>query len=218
MATPNTDEKVDYSCVFSEQHWRAADWLLVKRPDWDHYGDWRQYADFIENVTPMADDPAALEWKPEEGFDWGGKLITQTHAGMVYGRPVNGDFVVASSMAFTYRMAPSIVFGTLVPSARPTHQEYLESWEIVLWDEGINVWQQTIANHAVQWTLIGYAKHPFHRHTRYTLEVRRTKQTLDIRIDALRFGLLDPTLPAQCYVGITGCEGVNRFYDFRVEQ
>ena len=37
-----------------------------------------------------------------------------------------------------------------------------------------------------------------------------------VRIDGHEFGYLDETLPAVCYVGITGGEGLNRFYDMSI--
>ena len=215
MATPGVT-MFSYTCSFATGMWNAGDWSMVKRHDWDHYGRWLQRDAYIENETPVVPDLADLEWKPEEGLDFEGKLMTRTHTGMVYAQPAAGDFHVASTLAFTRRMSPSIVFGTLTDSARPTHRQYRESWEIVLWDEGINVWRQTLPDGVVHWDLIGYAKFPSQAHTRYLLDVRREGQTLHVQVGDHRFGLLDPELPESCYVGITGCEGINRFYDFQL--
>lgn len=206
-----------YRCSFAPGGWWADDWQMVRRADWDHYGGWIQGEDYIENETPDVADPAALEWEAKDGTDEFRGVMTQTHAGMVYKDPITGDFTAASTLAFTRRMAPSIVFGTLVESARPTHKQYRESWEIVLWDEGINVWRQTLPQGRVQWKLIGYAKFPLQPHTRYTLGVRREGNTLHIEADGHCFSVLDSTLPESCYLGITGCEGINRFYDFRLD-
>lgn len=56
----------------------------------------------------------------------------------------------------------------------------------------------------------------------YPLEVTISRtargKELTVRIDGYEFGYLDDTLPDTYHVGITGCEGVNRFYDFAVVQ
>lgn len=205
-----------YVCSFARGAWDAADWLPVKRADWDHYGQWRQADDCIENMTPAVTDPAALAWKEEEGIPAGDTLISRTHASMVYARLVTGDFTVAATLAFADRMAPSIVLGTLTDSARPTHKQYRESYEIVLWDNGINIWRQSLPEGRVEWTLLAFLTFTCLPDTRYTLRVCREGDTLHLQVADHLFGLLVTTLPASCYVGITGCEGVNRFYDFQL--
>ena len=39
---------------------------------------------------------------------------------------------------------------------------------------------------------------------------------VDDSCGGVKFGFEDPELPMSFYAGVTGCEGRNRFYDFRV--
>lgn len=205
----NTPAKVRLHCTFTKDGWNPADWLHVIRPDWRHFGKWIQGTDYIENDTPQGATADALQ----------GDRAQETHASIVYHQPVQGSVEVTSTMSFAYRMAPLIVFGAAIrPSDRPDYQEYQDSYEIVLWDEGVNVWHQYSSEGKVRWDLIAYSKFPLKPNTRYTLHVRREGQTLHIRVDDHAFGVLAPALPASCYIGITGCEGINRFYDFSIEQ
>ena len=41
---------------------------------------------------------------------------------------------------------------------------------------------------------------------------------LSVFVAGHEFGYIDDSLPNKVCVGITGCEGVNRFYDFAVEK
>jgi hypothetical protein len=62
---------------------------------------------------------------------------------------------------------------------------------------------------------------PFEAKRRYELSVtiERYKNTrrMTIECDGRTFGFSDDTLELDNYVGITGCEGRNRFYDFTIE-
>jgi len=207
LSSAAADTKVHYRCTFTRDGWNPADWQMVRRPDWDHYGKWKQGPDYLENVTPEGATPAELEAR------------TDTHTSMVYRTPLRGDFTAASTMAFQYHMAPLITIApSLADSPRPTHQQYQESYEVVLWNEGINVWHQWLQEGKVQWELIAYAKFPLQASMRYTLKVRKHGQTLEFTVGEHTFGVLLHKPWEQCYVGITGCEGSNRFYDFSLQQ
>ena len=39
----------------------------------------------------------------------------------------------------------------------------------------------------------------------------------NFKVDDHIFGYIDNSIQEEYYVGITGCEGVNRFYDFAVQ-
>lgn len=54
--------------------------------------------------------------------------------------------------------------------------------------------------------------------TRYTLEVELKDKRMSVKIDGHMFGHADESLPTKVYVGVTGCEGLNYFYDMTVKQ
>jgi hypothetical protein len=66
--------------------------------------------------------------------------------------------------------------------------------------------------------LIGFAKFPLEKDTKYTLEVQKAGKTLTVSVAGHTFGCYDEALPDSFYAGITGCEGLNRFYDFTLRR
>ena len=67
------------------------------------------------------------------------------------------------------------------------------------------------------WTKAAYAKFELKPETRYTLEVQIKGKQVIVRIDGREFGYFETSLPAQYYIGITGCEGLNKFYDMTID-
>ena len=57
--------------------------------------------------------------------------------------------------------------------------------------------------------------------TRYNLEVKvsktsKGKKEMTVKCGGHEFGYVDNDLPDSFYAGIVGCEGRNRFYDFKM--
>ena len=52
---------------------------------------------------------------------------------------------------------------------------------------------------------------------KYTVEVKVDGKRIEVTAGGHTLGCTDIDLPAQYYVGITACEGKNRFYDFKAE-
>ena len=46
--------------------------------------------------------------------------------------------------------------------------------------------------------------------------MKKTGKVLTVSVAGHTFGYTEDTLPDSCHVGITGCEGQNRFYNFSV--
>ena len=64
-------------------------------------------------------------------------------------------------------------------------------------------------------------KVPFRRDVRYNLEVKvsRTRKGMKemvVKCGGQEIGYVDNDLPDSFYAGIIGCEGRNRFYDFKI--
>jgi hypothetical protein len=55
---------------------------------------------------------------------------------------------------------------------------------------------------------------------RYTLKLVIKKSAkgklISLFVDGHEFGYIDDSLPDEFHVGITGCEGLNKFYNFKV--
>lgn len=201
----------NYRCRFAPDEWRADDWQLVKSPRWPQRGTWVQEADAIRNATP----PDAT---PEDML---GKRAGETYTSMVLKTPFEGNLTIAAEMSFDHRMAPLIVLAPELGQDADGYPEYREHWEIVLFDQGINIWHHTFADGKPAWRKAAYARFavdpgkPHH----LTVEIRQTRngREISVRCGEQQFGYLEPNLPERLHVGLTGCEGVNRFQSFRVE-
>ena len=203
-----------YSTSFARDAWNSDDWILVKSARWDHFGVWVQREDRIENQTPP--DATPKELLPQRA--------PQTYTSMVLKMKFRGRRVdVDSTMEFADRMAPQIVIAPALGKDAKGRPEYREHWEIVLWDKGVNVWHHIPKDGKPWWKKVAFARYPFKPDTRYRLGVRvektRKGKMLSVSVDGdVKMGYMDDSLPEAFYVGITGCEGINRFYDFSVSE
>lgn len=203
----------EYSCRFTADGWAANDWVLVKSPRWTYFGGWEQQADHILNAVPAdATDAQML----------GGKWAEQTYTSMLWREKVSGRKIeISSTLSFDYRMAPLIVLAPELGADAAGRPEYREHWEIVLFDEGLNVWHHTYGDGKPAWVKAAYLQAPFRPGEKYALRAVITFTAkgpmLEVSCGGHTFGCTVPTLPPAFQVGITGCEGRNRFYDFSVK-
>ncbi len=199
-----------YTCRFVAGQWNAADWTLVKSPRLDRLGEWVQEADGICNQTPAGASDAELR----------GKREPETYSSMVVARPFEGNLTVRTTFSFDDQMAPLIVLAPELGKDAKDRPEYREHFEIVAYNKGINVWHHTWADGKQSYKKAAYWSFELKPKTRYVLEVQVNHSSngplLVVKLDDREMGYLDTTLPAKCYVGITGCEGLNHFYDFSV--
>ena len=201
----------EYTCCFRPDGWQREDWLQVKTPRWTELGEWKQCTDYIENCIP-------------EGLS-AEQLVSchEAYVSMVWKEPLEGNALIAATMSFEDRYAPSIVLaGELGANpAFPDLAEYREHWEVVLYADGINIWHHEYRDGKPYWRLAAWFKHSFSPMVKYKLEVRITfapkVPQLAVSCDGQSFGCMLPTFPRLYRVGITACEGRNRFYDFHVK-
>jgi len=196
---------------FARNQWKPDNWMRVKSPRWEHFGGWAQKDDCIENETPVGANPKELL----------GKLAAQTYASMVLKEKFKGNVTVSAKMEFTDRMAPLIVIAPELGKSAKGVSEYREHFEIVIFDKGVNVWHHFFAAGKPAWKKAAYSRFTLKPNTRYTLKVKLARtprgKMMTVFVDGHEMGYMDESLPDEFYVGVTGCEGVNRFYDFAVK-
>lgn len=195
---------------FSKNKWQSAEWQEVRNPRFNYPGVMIQKDDHIVNKTP---DVSA-----EEVFK---KHCVDVFASMVMRRKFESDIVtISSEMSFDYNMAPLIVIAENLGKNAEGIPEYREHYEIVLFNEGINIWRYSYADGKLSWELAAFVKHEFLPQKRYELKVNikdfNKSRLMTVECDGIEFGLQDKKLPKSFYAGITGCEGRNRFYNFKV--
>jgi len=195
-----------FACVFTPGHWDRADWIQFKFPQGDHFGDWVQQDKCIANQVPKHATPEELQ----------GKLAAETYSSMVYKEKVLGNVTIASTMAFAHQMAPLILLTLALAENAKGQQECSERFEIVIFNEGVNVWRHFLKEGKLTYRKAAFASFRLEKDTPYRLEVKKTGKTLTVSVAGHTFGYTDDALPDACYVGVTGCEGLNRFYNFSI--
>jgi hypothetical protein len=121
----------------------------------------------------------------------------------------------SSTMSFDYRMAPLLVFADDLGTSKDGAPEYRRHSEVVLYDEGINIWQHYYDGEP-SFVRLAWARIEFEPGHKYTLNVSIRGKEMTVTVDGHEMGCTNVDLPGSFFVGISGCEGVNRFYDFRV--
>ena len=203
----------EFKADFSKGKWNPDDFIMVKGPRWTKVGSWIQEKDHIvQNVPANATE-----------LDLYRRMHDEAYVAMCYGKKItlNKQVVCSSTMSFDYRMAPLIVIapvlGTHKPSGSP---EFRDHWEVVLYDLGINVWRHMWVDEKPAWVKYSYLLAPYKPQTRYELKLTITAtkkgQMLEVECDGRKFGCHLLGLGKEFYLGIIGCEGRNRFYDFKI--
>ena len=139
---------------------------------------------------------------------------------------------ISFTASFESYGAPLLV---IVKDLERDEQGNLRFWdyqEIVLWEKGVNVWnfQKDETNSGntrwdgfsavengirIDWLMSNC--HPLEAGKLYTMTVELGKQRLKVWVEGHYFELRVPSLPEKAYLGITACEGINRFYNLTLE-
>ena len=196
---------------FADGKWNRADFWDAKSPRWDVHGSWLQQADHLLNTTvAKTDSKGRLHYYGPENY-----------ASLMWKTPVEAPVEISSTMSFDVRMAPLLVIAPELADGKDGLKEFREHWEIVLFDQGINIWHHEFKDGKPSWYLAAYMEVPFAPKERHVLTVRvqprRGRMVLTAACGGKEFGYFDPDLPAKFHVGLTACEGPCRFYDFKVK-
>ena len=200
-----------YFTTFARGKWDPAMWVPVKSPRFSYLGDMVQLDDHIMNRTPELSDDEIFR-----------KHAADVYSCLMLKRKFTGSAVISATMSFDHRMAPLIVIAPQIGKSADGRAEHREHYEVVLFDEGINIWRHLWKDGRPSWYKAAFLKTKFEPKKRHCLEVRlsctKNGRILTVNCDGKTFGYRDDHLPESYYVGITACEGRNRFYDFSVTE
>lgn len=89
--------------------------------------------------------------------------------------------------------------------------------EVVVWEKGINVWHMYEVDGVLKWHRVMSLEFPLEVNKKHELYV-------ELKDKYLRFGVGDKvaevrveTMAEQVYVGVTGCESINRLYSLKID-
>ncbi len=203
--------------TFTRDGWNPAAWTLCKNPTVEHLGKWVQRDDCIENETPA--DPAKKS------------ALDQTLTTMIYNTKFAGNWAATANFEIGAGSAPGIV---LVQDWAPDAQgrpQYGEFYEVIIYEKGLNLWHHFATPEGKRtWEKTCYGSFALQPDTRYTLQVRRKGKHVEMTVTLAVghvpeerpqqhvVGVLINSLPDDLFLGVLGCEGVSRVYDFAVER
>jgi hypothetical protein len=207
--------KQKYQTSFAAGQWDPQKWLLVKSPRFDYIGTWLQKDTYIENKVPKVKSPKLLQ-----SHTYG----PRTYTSMVYKKRFQLNCRISTTLSFAYRMAPLIVIAPVLGQDDKKRPEYREHYEVVLYDKGLVVWQHFYDSKTQKphWRRLAYNRYKYQPRRKYklqlTLKQKGLKKEIHIQTEKQKFGILHNKLPKNFFVGITACEGVNRFYSFSARE
>jgi len=202
-----------YEAKFVKGGWKAEDWDMVRSWRFDYSGKWIQKAQCIENVVPA--DATKKEML--------GKRAGETYTAMLLKKRFKGNCAVTCTMEFDDRMAPGILIAAEPVKNGKGLLELREHFEVILYDDGLNVWHHFFEEGKQKWRKQHYLLDvkSFAPNKPYTLTAKVTFTGKGPFIALIwnnrEIGYFEPKMfNGEYRIGLVGCEGVNRFYDFKV--
>lgn len=89
--------------------------------------------------------------------------------------------------------------------------------EVVLWYKGVNVWNLSVEGKKVKADWLLASEFPLFPNTKYELCLELMDKAIKVSVGKETFTLRIDNLPEEVYIGITGCENINRFYSAKIE-
>ena len=130
-----------------------------------------------------------------------------------------GDSVTVEC-SFEKRGAPLLVISDEI-FMRGKTPYYGTHFEAVAFEEGLNVWYNRPSPDGSTKPLITEKLHhesiPTPNHSRVILTIELGESSIKCVMNGVEVIVSHPDIPRTCYLGITGCEGINRFYSLRRE-
>ena len=143
-----------------------------------------------------------------EGYDNVSLLSKQVHSLGV---------TVTTHCSFNGYGCPEIILVEVPEQCPDGAVRYGACYEIIPWKNGINVWRHyRDADGRCHWHLRLGLTFPVEEDKLHEMTVQVLDKQLHITLDGMKTVLRTEDLPENFHVGITGCEGIARFYDMQI--
>ena len=122
--------------------------------------------------------------------------------------------------------APLIVFTNDVSPDEKGTLIYGLHFEVVAWEKGCNIWHivpNPGAERPIKSSRIAFSEFSIAENEISEISVTVRKQNgrpcrLEVSINGHNFGCENADIPEEFHIGITACEGANKFYEFKIEE
>ena len=190
-------------------------------------GNWERYFDYA--YTRRFPDTPKFRQEPDCIVNADKRDFTS----IFLKEPYTAGAKISFTASFDAYGAPLLVIAKDLIRGEKGELWYGDYQEVVLWENGVNVWDfwevapgsqpecyekggPRVQNGiCIDWLLSD--THPLEAGKRHRLTVELDRRRLKIWVNEHYVMLRVPNLPEKAYLGITGCEGINRFYDLTVD-
>ena len=185
--------------------------ITFTKGNWEHLFDyaytWRfpETPKFVQKENCIANTKDGIR---QNGYDFTSIVLKEQ-----YGEGT----MIAFTASFESYGAPLLVIAKELDRDSDGNLRFGDYQEVVLWEKGINVWDFHRENGEVKIDWLLRNDFPLEAGKIYTLTVELGRQRLKVWAADRYFELRIPELPEKAWLGITGCEGLNRFYNLTLE-
>ena len=175
--------------------------------------------------TPMCKDYTEIRQEEDAIANaFNEKIDDFDYIGLAMTEPVTGDCTVSARCSFVSYGAPLIVLSDEVRTDGEGRRRYGAFYEIVSYHAGCNVWrvvpdrpEPAVPGRSYSVFNVTRQYFPVPEGTAFEISVRVRGQSAEITVNGNAFFVDLSDLPETYYVGITACEGLDRFYELTVD-
>ena len=152
----------------------------------------------------------------------GSALMGYAYISILEKTPRSGKVLAQTQCAFEKFGAPIIVFTDDLQADENGHYVYGKHFEVVAYEEGINIWHIVPCPEKVEYpvdpTLLATKKFAIDANSLIQMKVTIEGDCIKAWVNGEYLEAVVDDLPKDAFrVGITACEGINRFYSLTVE-
>lgn len=123
---------------------------------------------------------------------------------------------ISTTCTFTGSAAPLIVFTDKLFPDENGELRYCDYHEVVLWKNGINVWDLYKDGEEIKIRLLLEMKFSVEENKKYEISTTLTDKGIEIAFEGRTYGLRVDNIPEEVFIGVTACEGLTKFYDMTI--
>ena len=128
---------------------------------------------------------------------------------------------VSTVCSFDKYGAPLIVFTDDIVNDENGIRRYGHHYEVVAYENGINIWSivpwHERGERPIKPTKIAFLEFPVKEDDFFELKVKVDSDKITVNMCGQTLEVNDAQIPEEFHIGITACEGVNKFREFTIE-
>jgi len=186
-------------------------YINFKNNEWENQGLVYAYSHRFSPTPNFIQKDGYIESSVNEampdGFDWIGLITKEKYS---------KELKISTECYFSKYGAPLIVMAN---EAAPDENGIIrisDYIEIVIYENGINVWKHTFKDGKPTWKLIMGVEFDVPAGKNVKLSSYMKDDLLIIEAEDKRMQVNLPDIPENVHMGIIACEGINRFYNLQI--